>query len=137
MLLKFLGKHRDTGLLILRLGVGFAFIIHGLPKILGGPKVWHGLGEAMGHVGIHFLPIFWGFMAAITEGIGGVLLMIGAFYRPICLLLTFVMMVATLTLGWPDGPKEFSNKQSHPFKMAFVFLGLACVGPGRFSIDKD
>ena len=135
MLLKFLAKYRDTGLLILRLGVGAAFIIHGLPKLTGGPKVWTGLGQSMNHIGIDFFPVFWGFMAAVSEGIGGVLLILGAFYRPTCLLLAFTMTIATFTLASVKKP-EFSS-YSHPLKMAFVFLGLACVGPGRFSVDKD
>lgn len=134
MLLKFLGKYRDTGLLIMRLGLGAAFIIHGLPKLAGGPKVWTSLGKSMSHIGIDFLPAFWGFMAAVSEGIGGVLLIIGIFYRPVCLLLMFTMIIATLS---QMGPGRFKEYYSHPLKMAFVFLGLACVGPGRFSVDKD
>ena len=135
MLLKFLGKYRDAGLFILRLGLGAAFIIHGLPKLTGGPKLWAALGKSMGLLGIDFFPAFWGFMAAFSEGIGGVLLVLGAFYRPVCLLLTFTMFVATLTLATPKA-RDFKD-YSHPLKLAFVFLGLAFIGPGRFSIDKD
>jgi len=135
MLLKFLGKYRDAGLLVLRLGLGAAFIIHGLPKLTGGPKVWTSLGKSMGLLGVDFFPAFWGFMAAFSEGIGGVLLIIGAFYRPVCLLLTFTMAIATLTLAAPKTRtfKDYSN----PLKLAVVFFGLAFIGPGRFSIDKD
>lgn len=135
MLLKFLAKYRDIGLLILRLGVGAAFIIHGLPKLTGGVKTWTGLGQSMSHIGIDFAPAFWGFMAAVTEGIGGVLLILGAFYRPICVMLAFTMTMATLTLALPKN-RDF-KLYSHPLKMAFVFVGLACIGPGRFSVDKD
>jgi putative oxidoreductase len=138
MLLKFLGKYRDLGLLILRLGLGAAYMIHGLPKLGAGPKMWHGLGEAMGHLGVHFWPTFWGFLAAATEGIGGLLLILGVFYRPICLLLAFTMLVATLTLAHNSWSLDAFNKTySHPLKMAVVFFSLAFVGPGRFSIDKD
>ena len=135
MLLKFLGKYRDTGLLIMRLGLGVAFLLHGLPKLVGGPDAWVKLGKAMGHLGIDFVPVFWGFMAAVSEGIGGLLLILGLFYRPICLLLAFTMTVATLTMAAPKG-RDF-KEYSHPLKLVFVFVGLACVGPGRFSIDKD
>ncbi len=136
MLLKFLAKYRDTGLLIMRIGLGVIFIIHGLPKLAGGVKTWTSVGAAMGHVGIHQWPAFWGFIAACTEGIGGVLLILGAFYRPICLMLTFMMIVATLTLRSNSATDDFKT-YSHPLKMVVVFLGLALVGPGRFSIDKD
>jgi putative oxidoreductase len=135
MLLKFLAKYRDTGLLIMRIGLGVAFLIHGLPKLVGGPKMWTGLGKSMAHIGIDFFPVFWGFMAAVAEGIGGLLLILGLFYRPVCLLLAFTMLIATLTLAAPKG-RDFKD-YSHPLKLVFVFVGMACIGPGRFSIDKD
>jgi putative oxidoreductase len=135
MLLKFLAKYRDTGLLIMRIGLGVAFLIHGLPKLHGGPKEWTELGKNMAHVGIDIFPVFWGFMAAVSEGIGGLLLIIGLFYRPVCLLLAFTMLVATLDQAAPSG-RKFKD-YSHPLKLIFVFVGMACIGPGRFSIDKD
>ncbi len=61
-----LGKYRDTGLLILRVGLGVMMIMHGLPKLQGGPELWAGVGKSMGNIGIHFMPTFWGFMAAGT-----------------------------------------------------------------------
>ena len=81
------------------------------------------------------LPIAWGFLAAVTEGIGGLLLVLGVFYRPTCLFLCFTMIVATLK-HFSEGD-NFMMVTSHPFELAFVFLGLAFIGPGRFSIDKD
>ncbi len=137
MLLKFLGKYRDAGLLILRLGLGVAFMIHGVPKLAGGMKMWSAIGEAMGNVGIHQWPAFWGFMAGATEGIGGMLLLLGAFYRPVCLLLTFNMIVATLHMSHDPKTRNFNTGYSHPLKMAVVFFSLAFIGPGRFSVDKD
>ena len=135
MLLKFLGKHRDTGLLIMRIGLGIAFVIHGLPKLTKGPEAWKTVGAAMGNIGIHVYPEIWGFMAALTESLGGVLLILGLFYRPICLLLAFTMTVATLKHY--KGGDDFMNKTSRPLELAIVFLGLSFIGPGRFSVDKD
>ena len=136
MLFKFFGKYREFGLLILRVGLGVIFMIHGLPKLGAGPKLWHSLGDAMGNLGMHLFPTFWGFMAAIAEGVGGLLLILGAFYRPTALLLTFTMSIATLHLALGAKTPPFSA-YSYPLTMAFVFLGLAFIGPGRLSIDKD
>lgn len=135
MLLKFLGKYRDTGLLVLRIGLGVMFCLHGLPKLAAGPKLWMMLGKEMGHLGIHFFPVFWGFMAAATEGIGGILLVLGFCYRPVCLLLTFMMIIASLKLHHDKA--DFQSAASRPIELAVVFLGLAFIGPGRYSIDKD
>jgi len=134
MLLKFLGKYRDTGLLLMRLGLGVMMMLHGLPKLLH-PKTWPAVGSAIGNLGIHFAPAFWGFMAAATEGIGGLLLAIGIFYRPIALMLAFTMLVAA-TFHQHKGDK-FMDTTSRPVELCIVFFGLAVVGPGRFSVDKD
>ena len=135
MLLKFLGKYRDAGLLMLRIGLGIMFCLHGLPKLAGGPKLWTALGKNMAHLGIDFFPVFWGFLAAATEGIGGILLVLGFCYRPVCLLLTFTMVIASLKLHHDKA--DFQSAASRPIELAIVFIGLAFIGPGRFSIDKD
>src|SRR4051794_40290657 len=135
MLLKFLGKYRDAGLFIMRLGLGSMFMLHGLPKLMGGPAKWATYGKAMGYIGLNFLPKFWGFMAALSEGVGGLLLIIGFVYRPVALLLTFTMFIAAMKLHHEHA--DFQALLSRPIELAFVFFGMACIGPGRFSVDKD
>jgi len=128
-----LGKYRNTGLLLLRLGIGVMFIIHGFPKLAGGPDGWTGLGGSMKVIGINFLPIFWGFMAAATETFGGFLLIVGLFYRPACILLVFTMIIAALVhFGKGDGLAG----ASHAIEMGIVFFSLIFIGPGKYSVDK-
>lgn len=132
--LSFLGKFRDFGLLVMRLGLGLAFILHGSDKMFGGPDAWTTLGGNMAPLGITFLPMLWGFLAAFAEFGGGILLILGLAFRPAALMLLCTMIVATFTLY--KGGQDF-NTYSHPLKMAFVFFALLFVGPGRFSIDKE
>lgn len=128
-----LGKYRNTGILLLRLGIGVMFIIHGFPKLAGGPDGWTGLGGSMKVIGINFLPIFWGFMAAATETFGGFLLIVGLFYRPACILLVFTMIIAALVhFGKGDG----LGGASHAIEMGIVFFSLILIGPGKYSVDK-
>ncbi|MGK6350145.1 DoxX family protein [Parapedobacter sp. DT-150] len=128
-----LSKFKNTGLLLIRIGLGIMFIMHGYPKLLGGPKMWEGVGGAMGEVGITFFPVAWGLLAAIVETFGGFLFLIGLFFRPASLLLAFTMLIASLHhLGAGDGLKG----ASHAIEIGVVFLGLAFVGPGRYSVDK-
>ncbi|MDP3981164.1 MAG: DoxX family protein [Chlamydiota bacterium] len=87
-------KLQNVGLLILRIGIGLAFIIHGWPKITGGPEVWTKLGAAMGMLGISFIPVFWGFLAACSEFIGAILLLTGLFTRVAAFFMLCVMLVA-------------------------------------------
>ncbi len=132
-ILEVLGRYRNTGLLLLRVGLGVMFITHGFPKLAGGPDGWHKLGGTMQVVGIHFAPTFWGFMAAVAETFGGFLLIVGLFFRPACLLILTTMLIATtmhLTKG--DG----LGIASHPIEMAIVFFCLLFIGPGKYSVDK-
>ena len=85
---------QDKGLLILRLGIGIMFLLHGFPKLLGGPVVWEGLGGAMSSFGITFVPQFWGFMAAFSEFVGAICLITGVCVRPASFLMLATMSVA-------------------------------------------
>ena len=128
-----LGKYRNTGLLLLRIGLGAMMMIHGLPKIMGGPDGWAEIGSSMKIVHIDFIPAFWGFMAAITEGIGGFLLVLGLFFRPVNMLLVITMSIAALVhFNKGDG----INGASHAIELAIVFFSLILIGPGKYSIDK-
>ncbi len=126
-----LERYRDVGLLILRLGVGLSFMyFHGWGKISGGPETWEQYGGSMEHLGITFLPTFWGFMVAFTEFFGGLFIAIGFLFRPAAALLMIAMIVATnmhIQTG-RGGP-------AHSLKMAFVFAGLIFIGPGKYSVD--
>ena len=137
MVLKQLREHADLGLLIARLGVGLSFVfIHGWGKIFGGPERWEGLGGMFGGIiGIEFLPIFFGFLAAISEFIGGILIALGLLFRPACIALAITMLFATLAHPIVIGDAWASSSTFHPLKMFFVFVGFTFVGPGEYSID--
>jgi len=131
-LLSTLGNYRNTGLLIIRVALGFMFIMYGYPKITGGPEMWKGVGSAMGHIGITFGYTIWGFLAAIVETLGGFLLIIGLAFRPAALFMAFVMFIAALHHYKGEG----FMSAGHPIELLSVFIGLALVGPGKYSVDK-
>ena len=124
----------SLGLLLLRLGIGtIYFLLHGWHKMEGGPALWSKLGGSVGLLGIHFAPVFWGFMASVSEFGGGLLLILGLFTRPAAFLMFCTMVVAWCFLHHNPGmPLE---KTTEPMEMAFVFLGLMFVGAGRYSLD--
>lgn len=126
-----LKRYEDVGLLILRLGVGIAFIVfHGWRKIAGGPEAWAQTGGAMDAVGIGFGHTFFGFLAAFAESVGGLCIALGLFFRPACLLVMLTMIVATNmhVVTGRGGP-------AHALKNAFFLFGLFFVGPGKYSLD--
>ena len=127
-----LGNYRNTGLFIMRVGIGAMMIYHGLPKITH-PEKWEGLGMAMGSLHIHFFPAFWGFMCAVTETVGGLFSILGLWFRLVSLLMIIVFTVAVLHhINAGDG----IGGASEALELGFAYIGFLFIGPGRFSVDK-
>ena len=122
----------DLALLVLRLGIGVSFVfVYGAGKIWGGPEQWAGLGQKMAVFGITFWPTFWGFMAALTEFAGGILLMLGVLFRPMLVLMLMTMFVAAV--GHISG--QIDGGPWHATEMTTVFVALFLTGPGQYSVD--
>ncbi len=133
MVKNFLNKYSDAGILFLRIGIGFAFIfVHGWGKIMGGPELWGKLGGSMANLGITFAPVFWGFMAAISEFGGGILILLGLFTRPASAFMAFTMLVAFIQHSSKLDPW---NRTIYPMEMFAVFMALLFIGAGKYSID--
>ena len=121
----------DVGLLVLRIGVGASFVInHGWKKMSGGPEFWEKLGGTMQNFGITFLPAFWGFMASFAEFFCAIFLILGFFTKRSSILLAITMFVAAV--------HHLSKGESanYPIELFFVFLALAIIGGGKYSIDE-
>ncbi len=116
---------------MLRVGMGIMFIIHGYPKITGGPEKWLALGQAMGTFGITSIPHFWGFMAALSEFAGGILLILGLLVRPASLLLLITMIVAA---GMHLSAGQGLQQASHAIEAGIVFLYLLIAGGGKINV---
>ncbi|MCW9707622.1 DoxX family protein [Fodinibius salsisoli] len=126
-------KLRNIGILILRVGLGIMFMLHGYPKVFGGPEMWTQVGSTLQVIGIDFAPMFFGFMAGITEFFGGLFLMLGLFFTPSLILLIIVMIVAAITHIASGDP---FTAYSHSIELAIVFLSLLFIRPGPYSLDK-
>jgi len=135
MILTSLTKFRDWGLLFLRVALGaFYLYVHGWHNLAGGVNTWRELGLATRYVGIHFLPVFWGLMAALSETLGCVLVIFGFLFRPACICLFITLFVASaMHLGKHQG----LNTAAQAIELAIVFFSLLFIGPGKYSLDKS
>jgi putative oxidoreductase len=134
MIKNFLVKYSDAGILILRIGIGIAFIMtHGWGKITGGPALWAKIGGAMSNFGITFAPVFWGFLASLSEFGGGIMLLFGLFTRTSSAFMAFTMLAAAMQHLAKLDPWA---RVTYPMEMFSVFVALIFIGAGKYSLDS-
>lgn len=132
--LKGLSRYKEIGFLLLRIGIGCIFIAHGLPKLMGGAEVWKRLGSTMEYLHIDFGFVFWGFLGAVSESLGGLFFMLGLCFRQTCFFLAFTMFVAFFFHFSSGG--DFKD-YSHSLLAFFIFFSFIFIGPGQMSVQKN
>jgi putative oxidoreductase len=126
----------SAGLLLVRLVVGLLMAAHGTQKLFG----WFG-GYGIAGTGMYFESI--GFrpgrifapLAAITELVSGVLVVLG-FLGPVGpALMLSVMIVAAVSVHWKNGLFAQANGIELSLFYGTVAVGLALIGYGKYSLD--
>lgn len=124
----------NTGLLVLRIGIGAIMFAHGAQKVLG---IWGGKGletsvamMSKGLGGPEWLP----YLSAFTEFLGGAFILLGLFTRFWSAAVLINMCVAVFMVHLKNGffaPTGFE----YPGLLAMCALSLLIMGPGMFSFD--
>jgi putative oxidoreductase len=124
-----LSAFQPFALSLMRLVVGFTFAPHGLQKLFG-------LFGGMGGRGVtaHFLSQLG--VAGVLETVGGILILLGLFTRPVAFILCGEMAVAYFQQHYPRGLWPIQNGGELAVVYCFVFLYLCAAGPGPFSLDR-
>jgi putative oxidoreductase len=119
----------SAGLLLLRVVVGAAFVLHGWPKIQN-PMGWSGPDSQF--------PGFMQALAAVAEFGGGIALILGLLTPLAALGLAATMVMAIFSYHVPQG-HVFVGDPRESFELAAGYLAssvaLLLLGPGRFSVD--
>jgi putative oxidoreductase len=126
----------NAGLLLARLVLGSLMAAHGAQKLFG----WfggHGLGAVTGMFeALGFRPArFFAALASLTEVVSGVLVAAGLFGPVGPALMVAVMIVAAMSVHWPNGLFAMSNGIEVPLLYGAGAAGLALTGPGYYSLD--
>jgi putative oxidoreductase len=132
-MLKFLAKYRETGLLLIRASLGLIFIILIAPVLWSGEGSWERFGSAMRYLDFHSHYKFWGFVGAVLGCAGGVLMVLGLFFR-LGVLLTLTVTLVHLVAVW-ESHGDFQARLP-ALEMAILLVGLLFIGPGKYSVDK-
>lgn len=112
----------------LRIVAGYMFLLHGTSKILHVPG---------GSLGIHVeLTTLHGW-SGVLELVGGALVLLGFFTRPVAFILSGEMAVAYWIAHAPRGNPllPLLNHGELAVLYCFIFLLIAVAGPGALSVD--
>jgi len=113
---------------VLRIAAGLAFLEHGTGKLLGFPA---------GLPFIDKMPIGLLYFTGTMELVGGVLIVLGLFTRPVAFVLSGFMAFAYFMAHFPVGFFPAINMGEPAVLYCFIFLYLAAAGPGSWAIDRD
>jgi putative oxidoreductase len=114
----------EVALNVLRIVAGFLFWQHGVQKLFGI------LGR---DTPVDFFTLLG--LAGILETVGGVLLVLGLFTRPVAFLLAGEMAWAYFSSHAPSGFWPIQNRGELAALYSFLFLYFVARGGGAFGID--
>jgi putative oxidoreductase len=116
---------RPYVLSILRIIAALLFMEHGLGKLFGFP-IPQG-NPAM-------FTLYW--FAGLIEALGGLLLAIGLFIRPVAFIMSGEMAIAYFYSHAPNGFFPLVNRGDAAILFCFIFLYFFVAGGGAWSLDR-
>ncbi len=117
---------------VLRIIAGFLFIWHGTQKFFNFPPMPPMPGaDSMPPIMVVMIMV-----AAVLELVGGLLILVGLFTRPVAFLLSGLMAVAYFMAHAPQGFLPLQNGGETAVLYCFVFLFLSVAGGGEWSLDR-
>ena len=122
-----LSAYQPQALAVLRILSALLFIEHGTQKFFNFPPAEQPFGEVMNLIGL----------AGLLEVIGGLLILVGFFTRPVAFVLCGFMAVAYFMAHAPQSFFPVNNRGDAAILFCFVFLYLTISGPGAYALDRD
>lgn len=128
---------RDLPWLIVRVMYGFFFIPHGAQKLFG----WFGgaglqrTAEGFAHIGLE-PGVLWATYIGCLELIGGILIVVGLFTRPVAVLFIGFMLAAAVHFNVPNGYFWTKAGIEVPILLTALAVAIAIGGGGPYSLDR-
>ncbi|MEI9424402.1 DoxX family protein [Mesorhizobium sp. Cs1299R1N1] len=121
-----LASYQPQALGVLRIMTALQFVEHGSQKLFNFPAGEHAAAALSG------LPLAAGFL----EFVGGILLALGLFTRPVAFLLAGEMAIAYFVAHMPRDFFPVNNGGDSAISFCFIFLYLVFAGAGAFALDN-
>ena len=121
-----LSAYQPQALAALRIITALLFIEHGTQKFFNFPPAEQPFGDLMNLIGV----------AGVLEVVGGLLVLVGLFTRPVAFVLCGFMAVAYFMAHAPQDFFPVNNRGDAAILFCFVFLYLTAAGPGAFALDN-
>jgi putative oxidoreductase len=136
-MLRFLSKLQPWTLMLLRVVLGAAMLIHGWEKLIpsGGLHRDHPLAgiESFNHFIVTLgMPYWLGYVSVATEFLGGILLVLGFLTRFVALLVVINMAVALVKVNIHHG----YGGSEYTLALIAMALLLVTAGSGAMAIDR-
>lgn len=131
---KSLNSLQPWGAFFLRLVLGCAMVYHGYHKVI--PANGHNIFSAMqhhSHVVVSLgLPYWLGYVSALTEFLGGILILLGLFTRFAAFMIAANMLVALIAVDFHHG------YASSEFALALLAIAIMLLfyGAGVLALDR-
>ena len=121
-----------AALLVVRVVMGVAFILHGWPKIQN-PTGWMNVMPGQN------MPPFLQVIAAVTEFGGGIGILLGLLTPLAAVAIACQMLAALMLVHLPLGHPFVATDGGPSYELPLLYLALAillmALGPGRWSLD--
>ena len=111
----------DSGLLVLRIGVGAIFVFSGWMKVSN-------LSQTVGMFASMGFGVMWAYLVSILELVGGIAVLLGAYTRAFSTILAVIMIVAIYVVH--SEPSMIMT----PISVFFSCVTLALASGGKYSV---
>ncbi len=118
---------------ILRIVVGFLYMQHGCEKLLG---FLPGHGH-LHFIALHNIPTLVPGLAGFLELVGGFLILVGVFTRPVAFILSGEMAFAYFMVHFPRNHAfPLLSGGGMAVSFCFVFLYMSAAGGGPWAVER-
>lgn len=118
-----LSSYQPAALAVLRIITALLFIEHATQKLFGFPPAPYAITTLF-------------FVAGVIELVGGILILLGLFTRPVAFVLSGEMAIAYFMVHMPINFFPANNQGDGAVLFCFIFLFMVFAGSGSWALDN-